>query len=854
MTSVETEKLKDLITEHQRFQRTIENEQAVFKNVDNILNSVRTNYTQSYVLSAVNTTSSYVRNAKNTSAKLIDHINKKRTGLQSVLEIYLDAERNASNAAKENDTAKKTNETASEIVDGIAESFGPVGATVVFVGKFLEFITGAKTPKKSVEFVKSIFDLADKFDEKYDALKALTKANFNIGKVAPKWADKLLGLNRFWKVSKYGNASVHSNTLTQFSRNSAKIVKGELKELVKPKSIGQAVVKWGGLALDAVLKGFENFERFRGEDWARIITQTALEVAVDVAIGLAIKAAVGAVAVAIFGAAAAPFVLVAAGVALITIGLDALSKYLTGKDLDTLIADGIISAAKWIRDKISGAANWVGDKIGDITSGIKDFWNWITGGDGNKGKVDAIWAQANDRIRQAIIDTQYVVDSIINGMPVVGKCALLSPAPALAGAGFTMSNSHYAALSRVSENYGSLRNQSGFLGFIGSVAVSNQQALTSYIMDELANYVRSMLLRIHNAILGIMRKIVGVFKQPWFEDLVKYEWGLANFLDAIYLTKRTALDGMTYNPGKEIFEIIRNIVKMIIESIRVNTAKIEAKKAELKNSSVTDLYKMLPNCKDSFERTAILQLLREKISYEEAMKMVFNANGVYGGDQGAPLSRFAYGDDPNFIKFMRELLPGKNDGQIEDYLSTFNNVGCGYVAMANTVFVQYANRPDEFEKIFGFPMYQIDGSGNISYNFDYLVVDLYNSSGKIGEGTTFEDREKMLEDYLHSKGVKVSVTSDQLDVTGVAEALKNGQVILRQRPVILHRANGSKQISNGGHAIVVTGIDTNGNLIVSSWGELYTINPADYSTEGIKKYFSNYAGSIYLDYEVVTFE
>lgn len=46
--------------------------------------------------------------------------------------------------------------------------------------------------------------------------------------------------------------------------------------------------------------------------------------------------------------------------------------------------------------------------------------------------------------------------------------------------------------------------------------------------------------------------------------------------------------------------------------------------------------------------------------------------------------------------------------------------------------------------------------------------------------------------------------------------------------------------------MTVTGKDSNGNLIVSSWGEIYTVNPNDFPV-------SNYDGS-YADLQVVVYE
>ncbi|MDR1687864.1 MAG: C39 family peptidase [Clostridiales bacterium] len=792
MTNVDTNKLKDLISEHQRFQSRVESEQAVFRSVDNMLNSIRIKYTQGYVLSAVNTASAYVGNVKNSSAKLADHVNKKRTGLQSALEIYLDAERNAKNTAKDE-----------------------VGA--------------AKISSGNTEGLSKIENDLDNGENTNNFLSLL---------------EELLD---------------------------EKIIKSIFGNVVK--ATGKCVTIWFKELIDLILQAVENIDRFKDEngiiDWERSISQYILELTIDNMVDDIIEGALMSIVGAGLAAAgvvcglpvlAVVAIAVAVGVvaSLLVDALDMLCEFITGKDLDTLIADALIDLSKWFNEK-----------IGDLADAIKDLWSWLTGGDSIKGKIDAIWAQANDRIRQAIIDTQYVVDSIINGMPIVGKCFLYGSSPALAGADFTISYVHYAALSNAGRSYASLRNSDIFMNLVNRMAVENHQALSAYIMDELAEFVREMNDKLQKLIAAINSKSLKLVSHSLLNDLFKVEREFSNFLDIVALTKNAFdFDSFTYDTNFTIKENIKRLIVTFVETIKRNGEKIEAEKELLKDSSIEDLYKMFPSCEDIYRKEAVLQLLEERITREEAEKLVFNADGkvtygdepgmviesAYGGIQHAPLLLYSLEEDPNYKNFLKELLHLNSDEEIEKYLREFNKNGCGYISMTNTIFVQYAGRPDEFERIFGFPMYQIDETGTIKYNFEYLVIDLYNSSGNIGNGTNPKSQKKILENYLKSKGVKVSVTNEKFDVKGVEEALKTGQVIIEQRPVILYNMDGGKEFADAGHSIIVTGIDDNGNLIVSSWGKRYIIKPEDYEPDGLISHLKKCLGFTYLDYEVVTFE
>ncbi|MCR5795639.1 MAG: hypothetical protein K6G61_09905 [Solobacterium sp.] len=210
----------------------------------------------------------------------------------------------------------------------------------------------------------------------------------------------------------------------------------------------------------------------------------------------------------------------------------------------------------------------------------------------------------------------------------------------------------------------------------------------------------------------------------------------------------------------------------------------------------------------------------------------FDRNGQYGGHQGSPMNHWE-----DMAAIVRRYYPNYSDRQIQDLLSRLNGEGCGYVAMINTLFLRFKGREDEFERIFGFPMYV-----NGELNYDALVTDFYcaeddpNSSG-----TDRADRERMFEEYCNERGIPVNVHNVEVTPENYNELVQNGEIVVRIRPLLMRDANGNLNGRNGGHAMTVTGVAEDGRLIVSSWGETYYIEP-------------NWSDFEYIEFQQVTYQ
>ena len=226
----------------------------------------------------------------------------------------------------------------------------------------------------------------------------------------------------------------------------------------------------------------------------------------------------------------------------------------------------------------------------------------------------------------------------------------------------------------------------------------------------------------------------------------------------------------------------------------------------------------------------------------------------YGGDQGSP---FAKRGDPEIQALLLKHFPNMTQKEMSDYLRKLNNEGCGYVALVNAFFSSYTGTEEEFLAAFGFPMYITDIDGNPAYNFDAMLIDLYASTDNhvsfLGidivnpfedlfdpSGTTPGSREYRLSSYLEAHGMSAKF---QNNIAPSAENFNKyhnqGELILRVNPVVFEDAHGNTVTNmTGGHAITITGVASDGRLIVSSWGSEYYVNLDTYRNSPDTKYIS----------------
>ncbi|MCI9613546.1 MAG: hypothetical protein HFG93_00095 [Dorea sp.] len=231
-----------------------------------------------------------------------------------------------------------------------------------------------------------------------------------------------------------------------------------------------------------------------------------------------------------------------------------------------------------------------------------------------------------------------------------------------------------------------------------------------------------------------------------------------------------------------------------------------------------------------------------------------------GGDQNAPYRLWQRGFDSDRA-YMRELIHSYEeyadytDEEIEELLMKLNSEGCGYVAFANIIVDEYRRKDEEFKQIFGYPLFLENVNGYTYVDYNRLILDIYcavdnhkkvknlwqeydiydeneDISPVSGRGTTPEDRIYRFERYMDSHDVPVRIENiecapDEVYQRCREEAERGNRVIISTCPVRLEDKEGEPAQMDGGHAMTVTGLTSDGRIEVSSWGEKYYISPED---------------------------
>ena len=223
----------------------------------------------------------------------------------------------------------------------------------------------------------------------------------------------------------------------------------------------------------------------------------------------------------------------------------------------------------------------------------------------------------------------------------------------------------------------------------------------------------------------------------------------------------------------------------------------------------------------------------------------YSTDGIlrYGSDQGRPAA--LSDNDGRTTKREKEFLDiikqNKNkdmtDKELDEYLDKLNHEGCGYASIVNSVFEYYENAENGeelFRKKFGFDMKRSDGT----MNFELLLVYVYSKyDDPKSKGLSQKDEEKLLKKVMAEKGsdgngkVKVK-TNSYKDISNdkIEQYLSEGkQVIISSQSVVLYNMDGSvlQNCAGAGHSLSVTGVTSDGKIIVSSWGHLCYIDRKD---------------------------
>ena len=321
----------------------------------------------------------------------------------------------------------------------------------------------------------------------------------------------------------------------------------------------------------------------------------------------------------------------------------------------------------------------------------------------------------------------------------------------------------------------------------------------------------------------------------YFSKMQNWKEEMNDILNSLDQTDRFGLSIKSYQLPSKMGNSISDIslIKVQLDKIIQRYLQAESKNTNADNMNTSENKNDTDN-NGWWDLSSIIKAIKEwfdKIFHPqtEINNIIYDSEGTYGGDQGhaAGMSKVRQAELAEIARKNDSELDLSTPEKIQKYFNDMNKEGCGYVAIANTIFAYYIGKEKEFENAFGFPMYY-----NGDLNYDAVIVDIYSKyDNKTQSGTYAKDREKILEDYMKNKGVEVDVQINQnLDTKEIKKHINQGEhVLISYHQGKMYDENNDVHIINGGHSMEVTGVTDDGRLIVSSWGKKYYIDPSEVS-------------------------
>jgi len=289
---------------------------------------------------------------------------------------------------------------------------------------------------------------------------------------------------------------------------------------------------------------------------------------------------------------------------------------------------------------------------------------------------------------------------------------------------------------------------------------------------------------------------------------------------------------------------------------------IKLSKIQLK-SSIETLFKTKMTDVEFFKHLGLDSVTQEKfkkILYKNCRKQ----NGILAKMFGDYVNNeVVYQELQKLADIVKKNIPELNDKQAFMFLYYMEagEIGtkgiCSYADAASIIINKYLGDPIKFEKDFGFPMYTVNSKGDRIYNYEMLIVDMYSNINKetlltIDDKTgniIFEPTNKnqtylgdfdiglnqeVLNKYFKDKNIELSLNktfdfNSEKDVmhyekilSQIAQQLEKGNTVhLGARGFDLVNEQGNNVADDvGGHAMTVLGINSDGNLVVNSWGKI----------------------------------
>lgn len=206
----------------------------------------------------------------------------------------------------------------------------------------------------------------------------------------------------------------------------------------------------------------------------------------------------------------------------------------------------------------------------------------------------------------------------------------------------------------------------------------------------------------------------------------------------------------------DLFNQSSNYVKQIIlkayqeGTIDINSMTGQDFNNYIKNIIENNIFKNNGNLElsDFIKEIQATEDLYKESSLDKIFQSLFD--GKYGTDQGIFMNKDIR------KKMKRELMKEYNMSAFdtEVLMKKLNSIGaCSYAAAANDIISYFRYKPNQFEKIFGFPLYTINSSGSYAINCARLLADMYIWFNSVeNRGRLFYKEDGKLKYYkIHNK-------------------------------------------------------------------------------------------------------
>ena len=256
----------------------------------------------------------------------------------------------------------------------------------------------------------------------------------------------------------------------------------------------------------------------------------------------------------------------------------------------------------------------------------------------------------------------------------------------------------------------------------------------------------------------------------------------------------------------------------------------------------------------------------KKISDYEGSEAIF-AENRYGGNQSNVANSikdlFVNNVDSELGRLLNNLIdkfiPNATEIERVDIASHYAVGGCSYVAWANSIvtfFSNMKNGAEIFKQRFGFDIQDSSGTFNIEpLAFDMYLTRFFEGGNAViseilekGSGVNQLSIEEVYSKYLAKHGIDMQYTVFDLNtdapnfnlqmVTDMLNKAAQFNIIfanhfdielignsnvdsLADAALANSKVNGTVRENVGGHAMLITDIDENGDIIVSSWSGKY---------------------------------